>query len=59
MLGMFRKSPLKKWEQEHGLLLTKAFNAQRNGDIRHYSFLTAEAETLRKKIENLKRELGD
>ena len=56
MFGMFRKSPLKKWEQEHSILLTKAFNAQRNGDIRQYSTLTAEAEALREKIENLKSE---
>ncbi len=59
MFGIFRKSPLKKWEQEHGMLLTKAFNAQRNGDIRQYSTLTAEAEALRKKIENLKSELDE
>ncbi len=59
MFGLFRKSPLKKWEQEHEVLLTKAFQAQRNGDIRQYSMLTAEAEALRKKIENLKGELGE
>lgn len=59
MFGMFRKSPLKKWEQEHGFLLTKAFKAQRNGDIRQYSTLTAEAEAVRKKIEILKSELGE
>ena len=59
MFGIFRKPPLKKWEQEHGVLLTKAFNAQRNGDIRQYSTLTAEAEAVRKKIENLKSELDE
>lgn len=59
MFGMFRKSPLKKWEQEHGVLLTRAFNAQRNGDIRQYSTLTAEAEAVREKIENLKNELAE
>jgi hypothetical protein len=59
MFGMFKKSPLKKWEREHGALVTRAFNAQRNGDIRLYSTLTAEAEALRKKIEDLKSELGD
>ena len=58
MFGLFKKSPLKQWEREHGTLLTKAFNAQRNGDIRQYSMLTAEAEALREKIENLKIELG-
>ena len=59
MLGIFKRSPLKKMEKEHELLATKAFNAQRNGDIRLYSTLTAEAETLREKIENLKDEGGE
>ena len=59
MFGMFRKSPLRKWEQEHQALLTKAFNAQRNGDIRKYSMLTAEAEALLNKIEDLKSEPGE
>ena len=59
MFGMFRKSPLKKMEQDHEMLLTKAFNAQRNGDIRQYSTLTAEAEEVRKRIENQKSERGE
>jgi hypothetical protein len=59
MLGLFKSSPLKKWQREHELLSTKAFQAQRNGDIRLYSTLTAEAEALRQKIENLKSEQGD
>ena len=59
MFGMFKRSPLKKWEKEHALLVTRAFNAQRNGDIRLYSTLTAEAEALREKIDNLKDEGGE
>jgi hypothetical protein len=51
MFGLFGKSPLKRWQQEHEVLLTKAFQAQRNGNIRLYSTLTAEAEVLREKIE--------
>ncbi len=54
MFGMFKSSPLKKWQKEHEALLTQAFQAQRNGDIRQYSMLTAEAEALREKIEELK-----
>ena len=54
MFGMFKSSPLKKWQKEHESLLTQAFQAQRNGDIRQYSMLTAEAEALREKIEELK-----
>ncbi len=58
MFQLFNKSPLKKWEKEHGTLVTRAFQAQRNGDIRLYSTLTAEAEALREKIEDLKKADG-
>ena len=56
MFQLFNRSPLKKWEKEHGVLVTRAFQAQRNGDIRLYSTLTAEAEALQEKIEDLKKE---
>ena len=58
MFGFFKNSPLKKLEAEHKALLTKGFHAQRNGDVRAYSFLTAEAEGVRVKIEALKAEEG-
>ncbi|MFT4769015.1 MAG: hypothetical protein ACI8RN_002155 [Glaciecola sp.] len=58
MFSLFKGSPLKKWQKEHESLLTQAFQAQRNGNIRLYSTLTAEAEALREKIEALKAE-GD
>ncbi len=58
MFRLFNRSPLKKWEKDHGVLVTRAFQAQRNGDIRQYSTLTAEAEALREKIESLKHDLG-
>lgn len=50
MLGLFKKSPLKKLEAEHQALLTKGFHAQRNGDVRSDSFLTAEAEAIVKRL---------
>ena len=56
MFGLFSRSPVKKLQKEHETLLTRAFQAQRNGDIRLYSTLTAEAEALREKIEKLKDE---
>ena len=59
MFGLFKSSPLKKWQKEHELLVTRAFQAQRNGDIRLYSTLTAEAEALREKMEEVKSEHGD
>ncbi len=54
MFGFLRGSPEKKLQQQHQALLTKAFEAQRNGNIRLYSTLTAEAEAVREKIEALK-----
>jgi len=51
MFGLFRKSPLKRLQEDREALLTKAFQAQRNGNIRLYSTLTAEAEELMERIE--------
>ena len=56
MLGIFRRSPKKQLQKQHEMLLTKAFQAQRNGDIRQYSMLTAEAEAVRKEIEALEQQ---
>jgi len=58
VFGLFKKSPLKKLKAEHKALLTKAFHAQRNGDVRAYSLLTADAEAVREKIEALKAREG-
>jgi len=55
MFGLFKSDPTKKWRKEHEALLTKAFHAQRNGDIRLYSTLTAEAEALKAKIDAAER----
>ncbi len=54
MFSLFKGSPLAKWQKQHELLATRAFQAQRNGNIRLYSSLTSEAEALREKIENFK-----
>ena len=59
MFGLFKSSPIKKWQKEHEALVTRAFQAQRNGDIRLYSTLTAEAEALREKIEAFESDHGD
>jgi hypothetical protein len=55
VFGLFSRSPVKQWEKERNILVTKAFQAQRNGDIRLYSSLTSDAETLREKIEKQKK----
>ncbi len=56
MFRFFDRAPVKKLQKQHEVLATRAFQAQRNGDIRLYSTLTAEAEALREKIESLKSE---
>ncbi|WP_310794139.1 DUF6435 family protein [Alteromonas sp. BL110] len=39
--------------KQYDALLEKAMHAQRNGDIKTYSLLTAESETLWKEIEKV------
>ena len=54
MFNLFKANPLKKLQKQHESLLSEAFQAQRNGNIRLYSTLTAEAEALRERIDALK-----
>lgn len=56
MFGFFKLNPEKarqKLEQAYQDKLTEAFNAQRNGNIRGYSLLTAEAEDIAQQIAQL------
>lgn len=53
MFGLFKNNPTKKMRKQYDALLEKAMHAQRNGDIKTYSLLTAESETLWKEIEKL------
>lgn len=55
MFGLFNNNPTKKLRKQHAALQEKAMHAQRNGDIKSYSLLTAEAETLWQKIEALEQ----
>jgi molybdenum-dependent DNA-binding transcriptional regulator ModE len=55
MFGFLKRDPVKKLQQQHDALSNEAFQAQRNGDIRGYSNLTAKAEALREEIEQLQR----
>lgn len=54
MFGLFKTDPVRKAEKAYYQKLEQAMNAQRNGDIRSYSMLTAEAESIRVEIEKLK-----
>jgi hypothetical protein len=53
MFGLFKSDPTKKLRKEYDIKLEKAMLAQRKGDIKTYSMLTAEAESLWKEIEIL------
>lgn len=53
MFNLFKRNPKKKLRKEYDALLEKAMHAQRSGDIRSYSMLTADAEKLWEKIEKM------
>ena len=53
MLGWFKSDPEKKLRKQYHAKLEQAMHAQRNGNIREYSFLTAEAEALREEMEKV------
>lgn len=53
MFSIFKKNPLKKLTQQYNAKLEQAMHAQRKGDIRSYSLLTAEAEQIENQIKVL------
>ena len=53
MFSLFKKDPIKKLNKKYNTLLEQALQAQRNGDIRLYSSITAEADELLKNIRKL------
>ena len=53
MFSFFKRNPVIKLIKRHSMLLEQAMHAQRRGDIRTYSQLTAEAEELYIKIQSL------
>ena len=55
MFGLFNRDPSKKLRKAYDQKLEQAMLAQRKGDIRTYSMLTAEAEAMWKEIEVLQQ----
>ncbi|WP_157833217.1 DUF6435 family protein [Oceanospirillum maris] len=51
MFSLFKSDPTKKLKKEYAAML-----AQRNGDIKSYSFLTEEAEAIYQQITALEAE---
>lgn len=58
MFGLFSSDPTKKMRKKYDKLLEDAMHAQRRGDIKSYSMLTAEAEALWAQIEKVQQEKG-
>ncbi|WP_157631184.1 DUF6435 family protein [Vibrio pacinii] len=53
MFSIFKSNPAKKLKKRHSMILEQAMLAQRKGDIRSYSQLTAEAEEIFKQIKDI------
>ena len=46
MFGLFKSNPTKKLRKTYDMKLEQAMHAQRKGDIKTYSMLTAESESI-------------
>lgn len=53
MFGLFKSDPTKKLKKQHELLMKKAVDAQRNGNMALFANLSSEAEEIYKKIKEL------
>ena len=53
MFSLFKPNFAKRLQKQYEAKLTEAMHAQRNGDIRGYSFLTEEAEAIRAQLKAL------
>jgi len=53
MFGLFKSNPTKKLRKTYDTKLEQAMHAQRKGDIKTYSMLTAEAEAIWAEIKEL------
>lgn len=57
MFSLFKKDPIKKLKKSYEQKLEQAMNAQRNGDIKAYSYITSEADIIYKQIQKLESEV--
>lgn len=53
MFSLFKRNPTKKMRKQYDALLEKAMHAQRRGDIKSYSMMTADAEALWAQIQEI------
>ena len=50
LFSFFKADPTKRLKADYKKTVEKAYQAQQNGDIRNYSLLTAEAESIKEEI---------
>ncbi|MEZ4962088.1 MAG: DUF6435 family protein [Saprospiraceae bacterium] len=55
MFGLFKKDPAKKLEEDYKILMEKARDMQRSGDLKTYARMIAESEEMLNKIEALRK----
>ena len=55
MFSLFKKDPIKKLNKRYEEKLEQAMHAQRNGDIKSYAMITAEAEKINDEIKALEK----
>lgn len=53
MFSIFKTDPIKKLNKTYEAKLEQAMQAQRNGDIKSYAMITADAELIANKIQEL------
>jgi uncharacterized lipoprotein len=53
MFSIFKSNPSKKLHKEYKLKLEQGMHAQRNGDMKSFAMISAEAEDIWQKIEKL------
>jgi len=56
MFSLFKKDPTKKLKKQYDRKLEEAMHAQRNGNIKGYAMITAEAEAIWDKVVELEKE---
>ena len=56
MFSFLKPDPRKQLQKDYDSLTTRAFEAQRNGDIRGYSLLTEEAEAVKAELDALEQD---
>jgi len=55
MFSIFKTDPIKKLNKAYEAKLEQAMHAQRNGDIKSYAMITAEAELIANEIQALEK----